>query len=208
MLTLSSPSVTPILKPKTGMLLCILLMTLLALSGCATLNKSECLKGDWAAIGYNDAIAGLRSQNELQEHYEACAEYKVRPNNKVYFSGYQRGLTQFCTQESGLQYGSNSSEYYGICPKSLENNFLDGYLNGLDFAIADIRDDISELRHQHHKKKHRLKAANHQTGKKDQSKTLKKLRESLNDLDAQISSRRSDRRRLRHWQTLWAARIN
>ena len=168
---------------KKLMLLC-LLSTAVLTSSCATLNKQECLRGDWASIGYNDAIAGLRSHNQLQEHQEACAEHQVRPNNPVYFSGYQRGLQTFCTHDSGLEYGGNSSEYRATCPASMEQRFLDGYLTGLELSIAGIRDDIDELRHERRKKKRRLQAIEHQGGKPAHKKTIKKLRQSLESLDS------------------------
>lgn len=199
-LTLSRQS-----KWRSSALLCLLFISISTLSGCATLNKGDCLKGDWAAIGYNDAAAGLRGQSELRDHYAACAEYKVRPNEQVYFSGYQRGLTRFCTREAGFKHGAASSEYYGICPQSLEPQFLDGYLTGLDLAIGNAWDDLDELRDERSEKARKLTALR-QSGRNDKQhrKAVKKLKQRIESLQSDISSKRSDQSQLRTWHAVWA----
>lgn len=202
---LSQVRLKPLLSQKRIAKPCLFLMAIFTLNGCATLNKSDCLKGDWASIGYNDAAAGLRSDTELPEHNKACSRYNVRSDNPRYFTGYARGLQQFCTQEGGLRHGSSSSEYYGTCPKNLEQRFLAGYLPGLDLAMDNLEDDIEDLRHERRQKTRKL-ASMQQDKRNDKNhrKAMKKLRQSIESLQSSISSKRSERNELQAWHSIWA----
>ena len=52
----------------------------LALPGCATMDKSECLTVDWRTIGYEDGVAG-HSGDCIAQHRKACAKYGVAPGS-------------------------------------------------------------------------------------------------------------------------------
>lgn len=184
---------------------CLFLVAIFVINGCATLNESDCRKGDWASIGYNDAAVGLRGNEELRKHNKACSRYQIGSDKKTYFSGYARGLQQFCTQEGGLRHGSSSSEYYGTCPKNLEHRFLVGYLPGLNLAMDNLDDDIEDLRHER-RKKHRKLASLQQSNSNDKKhrKRMKKLRQSIESLKSDISSKRSEHNELRAWYSIWA----
>jgi len=118
--------------------ICIILLFLISLliSSCASLSKGDCNKGDWAEIGAKDAKKGLLGKKQLQKHQKACAQYQIEPNTKVYNAGYKQGLKQFCRREAGYNHGARGAKYYANCPVSLEQDFLAGYVPGLENELA------------------------------------------------------------------------
>lgn len=73
------------------------LSSALALAGCATLSKDQCLMGDWYDIGIQDGAEGY-SPSRLAQHQEACAEFRVRPDRGAYQAGWDRGIGEYCTR--------------------------------------------------------------------------------------------------------------
>jgi len=60
-----------------------LLLLLLGLNGCATLNEKECINGDWRTIGLEDGLRGEKA-NRIGQHREACAEYAIKIDIDAY----------------------------------------------------------------------------------------------------------------------------
>lgn len=121
----------------------------IVLSSCATLDKNECLSADWYLIGLEDGAEGERL-SRIGDHREACSEYRVVPNLSDYTSGRREGLQQYCTESIGFSQGLRGDEYKGVCPKSLEDNFLAGYDSGIVLyrATESKRQIERQLRHQ------------------------------------------------------------
>lgn len=115
----------------------LLLLAVIILSGCATLNKDECLHGDWLTIGYRDAADG-QPRERLGDHQQACAEYGVTPDFATYQQGYDNGLKLFCTPRNGFARGRDGYTYRGICPESLEQGFLQGYDGGREIHLQTV----------------------------------------------------------------------
>jgi len=128
-------------------LLVILLMSTLVLSGCATLNKNECLTADWYQIGYEDGARGF-PDTRIGAHREACAKHGISPDFRSYQDGHEEGVIRFCTPQNGFSQGKNGYQYAGICPPGLEGRFLDGYDAGRQiYAVTSaIRSAESEQR--------------------------------------------------------------
>lgn len=101
----------------------------LALNGCATLSEEQCLAGNWEGIGYRDGTQGY-SWDRINQHYEACRDHGVAPDQTLYEQGRQQGLLSYCTPGSGFHAGRNASTYRGVCPGNLEGDFLAGYSDG------------------------------------------------------------------------------
>jgi hypothetical protein len=99
------------------------------LSGCATLDRNECLSANWYAVGLEDGAQG-RPLERLGEHRRACAEYKVAPDAERYMAGRGEGLKSFCTYERGYAHGRAGQGYAGTCPAQLAGPFLAGYGRG------------------------------------------------------------------------------
>lgn len=104
----------------------VIIVGALVLSGCATLNKDECLTADWYQIGYEDGARGY-SDTRISSHREACAKHGVAPDFRSYQDGHSEGVIRFCTPRNGFTKATQGYEYTGICPPSLEGEFLDGY---------------------------------------------------------------------------------
>jgi hypothetical protein len=110
----------------------------LLLSGCATMSQEDCLRGDWAAVGFKDGEAG-RPQSRLDDHAKACAKSGVAPDPAPYFRARAQGLRLYCTQERGFREGREGDEYAGVCPQPDERGFLVGFADGKLVHEAEAR---------------------------------------------------------------------
>lgn len=120
----------------------VVLLSLIVLSGCASLSKDECLTADWYSIGYEDGSNG-HSASRIGSHREACAKHGVTPDLRAYQDGHDEGLIGFCTARNGYSKARSGYQYNGICPPSLEPEFLDGYEAGRQ--IYTVTSQISSL---------------------------------------------------------------
>ena len=130
----------------------LVFLTTLLFSGCATLNKSECLNANWQIIGMEDGAKG-RLSTYIGQHREACAEHNIVPNLAQYQSGYKTGVSQFCTESSGFAKGKSGYRYNGVCPAELSEGFLSGYRRGsqlyaISSSINNYRSKINNHRHE------------------------------------------------------------
>src|SRR5262245_62574282 len=89
------------------------LALLALLAGCATLDKNECLRADWYAIGLEDGARGQPIER-LGEHRRACAEHGVTPQTERYLTGRGEGLKSYCTYEKGFSVGRSWQSYAGV----------------------------------------------------------------------------------------------
>lgn len=134
----------------------LLLATLLVLSGCATLSEEECLTADWFSIGFEDGANGYPS-NRIGSHREACAKHGVTPDLRQYQDGHEEGLLSFCTARNGFSKARNGYQYSGICPPSLEPEFLDGYQAGRE--IYAVTSEISGLQREQRSNENELETS-------------------------------------------------
>jgi len=135
----------------------VMLLGLLALSGCASLSAEECLAADWYTIGVEDGSRG-QPVSRIGAHRKACAEVGVQPDMARYNDGRAFGLQSFCTRERGYAEGENGHRYSGVCPPHLEPVFMQGYLAGqdryrtkqeihrLERDLADVREEVADIR--------------------------------------------------------------
>ena len=211
------------LSLKTLLTIPLLLLFATLLSSCATLKKGDCLEGDWASIGYKDGEAGRRSVVQLEGHKRACAKYKVTPDKPVYDTAYKKGLTQFCTKDSGYAYGRKSKQYYGVCPANTQKQFLSGYLPGLNTSIHVLSHEVNELRREQlflqlrrparsrgHDSRDHGKHDDKGKGKhggKGRYNYRNKVEKRLDSIDSAIDSRRSSIRNMLRWRDIWAAKM-
>lgn len=126
------------------------------LGGCAVMSESECLTADWHAVGERDGRDG-RVMAHLEKYYDACARFGVHPHDDAYREGRERGLTYYCTEDSGYREGRIGQGYRGVCPVILEPYFLDGYNLGIsvrqtlefvhrvDYGIDSTREELRRL---------------------------------------------------------------
>ena len=98
-------------------------------SGCSTMNKSECLTANWKNIGYGDGAKGY-SVTRLSQHTSACAEHGITPDLNAYNAGRDEGLFQYCIPSRGYYKGLAGSSYNGVCIKHDEKAYLEAHSYG------------------------------------------------------------------------------
>ena len=104
-------------------------LVVVALSGCASMSKSECAAVDWKTIGYEDGAAG-RSGERIADHRRACVKYGVVPDLDLYQVGRQQGLREYCRPENGYRVGVSGGSYEGLCPAEMGDAFVNAYDSG------------------------------------------------------------------------------
>ena len=122
--------------------LAICLMATVLVSGCATLNKSECREADWQTIGLEDGAKG-HPLTYISRHRKACAEYGVTPDLDQYELGHNAGLKRFCTPANGFKQGRAGRSYNDVCPANLEGQFLTGYDTGRE--LHELKSEIDRM---------------------------------------------------------------
>ena len=133
----------------------LLLMLAGLLPGCATLDRDQCLRADWYAIGLEDGARGQPLERS-GDHRRACAEHGVTPKIEPYLAGRNEGLKSYCTYEKGLSVGRSGQSYSGVCPAGLAGNFTAGFQRGKD--IHDLRRRLDTVQEQIRKTKAALTA--------------------------------------------------
>jgi hypothetical protein len=113
-------------------------LTLLALGGCATMDRDECLTVDWRTVGYEDGVAGY-SGDRISQHRKACAKYGVSTDLEAYQSGRQEGLREYCVPANGFRLGSQGGSYSGMCPSDLDPAFSDAFASGHQLHVLESR---------------------------------------------------------------------
>jgi hypothetical protein len=114
------------------------LIVALVLSGCASMDKDECLTVDWRTVGFEDGAAGY-SGDRIARHRKACAEHGVTPDLTLYQQGREEGLTEYCRPANAYRLGAQGSSYGGVCPAELEGEFLSAYGSGRQLYTLESR---------------------------------------------------------------------
>lgn len=142
---------------KVKVIHCIINITaaiilLLQLSGCATLNESECKTANWEIIGLEDGSKG-RPNSHIGEHRKACSEYTISPDLSAYLKGHGKGLKQYCTEQNGYQQGVSGKALSQVCSEDLAVDFSRGYQRGLVVyrAGAELRSLQSKVDSMYHR---------------------------------------------------------
>ena len=120
-----------------------------AASGCASLSENECQTADWESIGYIDGSRGYDA-GRIASHAEACSEHGIKADSQLYEEGRLRGLELFCTGPNGVRVGRQGYSYSGVCPLSLQADFMRGYeigrhLHDLDVHMGQLRGEIQRV---------------------------------------------------------------
>ena len=112
--------------------------TILLLSSCANMNKSDCLTADWQLIGFEDGSFG-KNESHISQHREECSEHGVSPDLTAYRHGHFEGSKRFCTTNNGFSRGKNGKKYNRSCPPQFESAFLTGFSDGQSlYALKSI----------------------------------------------------------------------
>jgi len=114
------------------------LVVSLALGGCASMSKDECLTADWRTIGFEDGAAGY-SGDRIGQHRKACAKQGVSPDLEAYRAGREEGLREYCRPQTGYRLGAQGGTYEGFCPADLDDAFESAYQSGRQLYSLESR---------------------------------------------------------------------
>jgi Protein of unknown function (DUF2799) len=125
----------------------LLLLCAGALAGCAAMSQRECQLGDWHTAGFDDGARGV-PVTRIADYSKACSKYGVSPDLTAYRSGYDEGLQTYCREGNGYVVGSAGAPYNGVCPSSLEPQFMQGFRVGrqlfeLQASVNDLQNQIA-----------------------------------------------------------------
>ena len=113
-------------------------LALIALSGCASMSRDECLTVDWRTVGFEDGVAGY-SGDRIGQHRKACAKHGVAPDLSAYQAGREEGLREYCVPSNGFRLGAQGGSYSGMCPADLDPPFADAYDAGRQLYTLQSR---------------------------------------------------------------------
>jgi hypothetical protein len=142
-------------------------LTLLVMSGCATMNEQECLTADWESVGYADGRVA-REAARLGKHRAACIEHGITADRDAYARGYDKGIRTFCSEDMAFAFGTGGKPVPALCPAELmpalkianemgmekyqQKKTLDRNINAVNAEIAEIDQKIALLNQKKEKK--------------------------------------------------------
>ncbi len=121
--------------------LCFLCLTLI-LTGCATLSREQCQRGDWYGLGVADGQLG-QPASRIDQHQSACAEYGIAPDNRQYMEGRAQGLSTYCRLDNAFETGLRGQRYQGVCPPAVDGLF-DRY-NASAYEVYRLRQELDSV---------------------------------------------------------------
>ena len=122
-----------------------------ALSGCASLSKSECLNANWEDIGVRDGANG-QPEEYLIQHSTACAKVNVAPDRGAWLHGRDKGLERYCLPHRIYNIGEYGGAFdAGICRNFDQERLVDAYQKGRDVnrranALSEIDAELRDIR--------------------------------------------------------------
>jgi hypothetical protein len=159
------------------------------LTGCATLSREDCERGDWQGVGLEDGRAG-EPAGRYEEHVKACSEFGIRVDKRRYLEGRSQGLIDYCHIENAFQTGLNGHEYQHVCPASIDDLFY--RYNNAAYEVYRTRSELNSVEYQIRSKEDELQ-------KKDLSDDKRRtIRSDIRDLDYKRGRVRDDLRFKEH----------
>ena len=156
----------------------IILAGLVILTGCATLNKEECMRGDWRDLGMKDGLNG-EPATQIEQHSKACAEHGIRPDERQYMEGRAEGLREYCQIENAFRSGLNGKQYQGVCPPAIDSLFR--RYNKAAYSVYQTREKIKQLHSEISSKQKNLES--NKTTDNERTKLRGEIREREKKLD-------------------------
>ena len=134
----------------------VVVILVIGLSGCASMNADECVANDWFAMGHEDGSRGYTS-DRFGNYRRACTKHGVTPDFQAYQSGRDQGLVEFCQPGRGYNLGVNGGQYRGVCSVEMEAGFLEAYRAGR--KLHTLRANVSNANSQIYNREHELEVA-------------------------------------------------
>lgn len=109
----------------------IFLFICIFINSCAHLSIKDCQEKNWEEIGIADGAAG-KTALDMEKINSYCSKYQLEHSPEERYSrGYQRGLRQFCTHETGVRFGNNGAVLPSVCDPREFIEIGVGYQKGL-----------------------------------------------------------------------------
>ena len=128
-------------------------LSVVLISGCASMSSEECANSDWTAIGYEDGSRGYAS-DRFGSHRKACAKHGITADFGAYQQGRTDGLVEFCQPSRGFNLGASGGRYNGVCDADVEQEFLDAYRVGQN--LYTLQSNVNSANSQIYNKEHEL----------------------------------------------------
>jgi hypothetical protein len=145
----------------------LLLVMLLALQGCATMDREQCQVADWRLVGYQDGVLG-KPASVIGDYRRDCADHAVVPDLDAWRAGRDEGLLEYCTQDNGFRLGQAGRGDNGVCPPPGDTAFRNGYERGRAIYLA--RSKVSSTHSKIYKRRYQVDAL--EEDKRDKLSTL------------------------------------
>lgn len=115
-------------------------------------SEIDCRGRDWFEVGRQDSAIGLTEENFFAQS-KTCTKLDKGNIFAKYKLGYDAGLAEYCTAESGFALGRSGQDYAKVCPESLAPEFLRGFHRGLQVYFLDnsnqkLSDQLNTIRQQ------------------------------------------------------------
>lgn len=156
----------------------LLVGSLLALAGCASMSPQECRVAHWEEQGYADGRHGY-APTRIIEHRKACAEVGIAPDPGRYRQGWERGVREYCTPANGVAQGRAGQPYRNVCPPSLVEPFIYWHQRGLD--VYQAQRTVDDLTRRADQLQHALRKENDARKRRDLHGELNRTQRRLHD---------------------------
>jgi hypothetical protein len=103
--------------------------------------KVTCNQTDWFELGRQDGASGLSSR--LKVHREECGKFFDKMNEGLYATGYNNGLTEYCSSDNGFAIGKSGLKPTLNCPPPMDQTFLAAIQRGQE--ARDLEENIRRL---------------------------------------------------------------
>lgn len=111
---------------------------LVLFAGCATPLESRfsCSTSDWYEIGRRDGASGAPTER-LASYRSKCGDRLESESADMYRNGRNAGLVEYCTARNGFELGRMRVAYNSVCPKVVEDEFLNAYEKGARARVLE-----------------------------------------------------------------------
>ncbi|CCO44382.1 conserved hypothetical protein [Vibrio nigripulchritudo SOn1] len=148
-----------------------ILLSLVVLSGCASMSAEECQTTHWGDLGYQEGQSGA-NPTVISDYAKDCGENGISVDKAAWQKGYNQGLILYCSPANGYREGASGKTYHGVCDNQ---QFVAQYQLGRQQYLKEqrlekIEREISDID---------LKLSNKQGLDEDERKRLNRVRDSL-----------------------------
>jgi hypothetical protein len=120
-----------------------LLILVILVTGCATMDQSECTMANWNEIGVNDGQEGKKA-TYYSEYQKDCSGFGITVDTEAYKEGWNVGISNYCTSDNGYSEGAIGRFYQNSCPAEYESEFFSAFQMGR--AIHTQQLQVNRLR--------------------------------------------------------------